>query len=72
MGIMICMFKTGVNLELLTDIDMLLMVEERIEDGICHAIHRHAKANNKFKHVITGIQVDNKKNYLLVILFVKQ
>ena len=72
MGIMICMFKTGVNLELLTDIDMLLMVEERIEDGICHAIHTHAKANNKFKYVITGIQVDNKKNYLLVILFVKQ
>ena len=24
------------------------MVEEGIRDGICHAIHRHAKANNKY------------------------
>ena len=35
-----CLKKTGINLELLTDIDMLLMVEKR---GICHA-----KANNKY------------------------
>ena len=27
---------------------MLLMVEEGIRGGICHAIHRHAKANNKY------------------------
>ena len=27
---------------------MLLMVEEGIRDGICHSIHRHAKANNKY------------------------
>ena len=39
--------KTGVKLELLTDINMLLMVEEGIRDAICHAIHRYAKANNK-------------------------
>ena len=24
------------------------MVEEEIREGICHAIHRHAKANNKY------------------------
>ena len=28
-------------------LDMLLMVEEGIRGGICHSIHRHAKANNK-------------------------
>ena len=27
---------------------MLLMVEEEIRGGICHAIHRYAKANNKY------------------------
>ena len=40
--------KTNVKLELLADYDMLLMVEEGIRGGICHAIHRHAKANNKY------------------------
>ena len=27
---------------------MLLMVEKGIRDRICHAIHRYAKANNKY------------------------
>ena len=27
---------------------MLLMVEKRIRVGICHAIHRYTKANNKY------------------------
>ena len=40
--------KTEVKLELLTDVDMLLMVEEGIRGGICHAIYRYAKANNKY------------------------
>ena len=40
--------KTEVKLELLTDIDMLLMVEKRIRGGICHAIHQYAKANKKY------------------------
>ena len=40
--------KTSIALELLTDYDMLLMVEEGIRGGICHSTHRHAKANNKY------------------------
>ena len=43
-----CLKRPNVKLELLTDYDMLLMVEEGIRGGICHAIHRHAKANNKY------------------------
>ena len=43
-----CLKKTGVKLELLTNYDMLLMVENRIRGGICQATHRYAKANNKY------------------------
>ena len=43
-----CLKKTGVRLKLLTDIDMLLIVEKEIRDGICHAIHRYVKTNNKY------------------------
>ena len=43
-----CLKKTGVKLELLIDPDMLLMVEKGIRGGICHAIHRYQKVNNKY------------------------
>ena len=43
-----CLKKTERELELLTDIDMLLMVEKGIRGGICHVIHRYPKAINKY------------------------
>ena len=43
-----CLKKTGVRLKLLTDVDMLLIIEKWIRGGTCHAIHRYAKANNKY------------------------
>ena len=38
---------TKVKLDLLTDINMLLMVEEGMRERICHSIYGYAKANNK-------------------------
>ena len=43
-----CLKKTEVKLELLTDIDMLLMVRKGIRGGICQSIHRYAETNNKY------------------------
>ena len=39
--------KAKVNLDLLTDIDMLLMVKKGIRKEICHSTYRHARVNNK-------------------------
>ena len=38
-----CLKKTNIELELITDYDMLLMIEDGIRGGICHAIQRNAK-----------------------------
>ena len=40
--------KTKVKLDLLTDINMLLMVEKGVIGGICHSIYQYAKANKKY------------------------
>ena len=54
--------KTGIELELLTDIDMLLMVEKGIRGCICHATHIYAKANNEF------IKNNDKNKELLYLI----
>ena len=40
--------RTKVKLDLLTDIDMLLMVKKGIRKGIRDSIYKYAKANNKY------------------------
>ena len=43
-----CLKKTGVTLELLTDVNMLLLFEICIHGGMCNVIYKYAKANNKY------------------------
>ena len=48
-------------MKLTTDIDMVLIIENRIRDGICHVISRYAEANNKYMK-------QNKKDKVLSCL----
>ena len=43
-----CLKKSGVKLELLTDMNMHLMIEKGIRGGISTITHRHGVANNKY------------------------
>ena len=40
--------KTGLKLELITDYDMILMIEKGIRCEICQATYRYAETNNKY------------------------
>ena len=41
---------TEIKLELITDYDMLIMIENGIMGGICQTTHRYAKAKNKYRN----------------------
>ena len=56
--------KIEVELELLTDIDILLMVEKGIREGIYQAIYRYAKANNKYMNYYGKIKITSYLMYL--------
>ncbi|KAK3720534.1 hypothetical protein QZH41_001987 [Actinostola sp. cb2023] len=55
---------TGVELELLTDPDMYLFVEEGLRGGISMITHRHAKANNPY---VQDYNPEQPHNYLMYL-----
>ena len=57
-----CLKHSGIKLELINNIDMLLMLEEEIREGICHLVFRHAKANNKYMKDYD----ENKESFFLI------
>ena len=59
-----CLRKTGIMLELLTNINILLMIEKRLRGGICHAIHRYVEANNKY---IKSYIKNKESSYLMYL-----
>ena len=59
-----CLKMTKIKLKLLTDINMLLMIEDQIRDGITHATHRYAEANNKY---MKNYDKNNESLYLMYL-----
>ena len=59
-----CLKKTEVELQLLTYIDMLLMIEKGVRVGICQAVCRYPKANNKY---MKNYDKDKESTYLMYL-----
>ena len=59
-----CLKRTKVELELLTEIDIILMFEKRIRGGISQAIQRYASANNKY---MPNYNLNAQSTYLMYV-----
>jgi hypothetical protein len=60
-----CLLKTGVKLELITDEEQSLFIENSMRGGISTITHRYAKANNEFHPDDFDSQSD--KSYLMYL-----
>lgn len=57
--------NTGVNIQLLTDIEMLIFIERGIRGGISQCSKRYVKANNKYMK--TKYKPNKETNYLMYL-----
>ena len=55
---------TGINLELITDIDMQLFIEKGLRGDISYIAHRHAEANNKYTR---NYDPDKPSSYIMYL-----
>ena len=55
---------TGINLKLITDIDMQLFIEKGLRGGISYIAHRHAEANNKY---MKNFDIDKLISFLMYL-----
>ena len=60
-----CLKMTNINLELLSDLDMLLMFEKGIRGGISMISNRYGEANNKY--MSKGFNRNKLKKYLIYL-----
>ena len=58
------LLKTGVKLDLITDLDMYEMVEKGLRGGMCQVSKKHVKANNKYMKEYDENIVQSYINYL--------
>ncbi|KAL9951227.1 hypothetical protein ACROYT_G043851 [Oculina patagonica] len=59
-----CLKMTGVELELLTDPDMYIFIEQGIRGGISMISNRYSKANNPY---VAGYDKDQETNFILYV-----
>ena len=55
---------TGINLELITDIDQQLFIERGMRGGISYIAHRHARANNPYMEFYNP---EDEKSYIIYL-----
>ena len=55
---------TGINLELITDIDMYQMVKKGLHGGISYIANRYSKPNNKY---MCDYDKDKESSYLMYL-----
>ena len=58
--------KTGITLDLLTDIDQFLFIEDGVRGGVSQISHRYAKANNP---LVPDYDISKRKSHIIYLDF---